>query len=63
MDSVDFAAVGEEVRELRERISAMGAVNLVAIEEYAELKERYDFLKAQTDDLWTSKNALIADID
>ena len=63
MDSVDFAAVGEEVRELRERISAMGAVNLVAIEEYAELKERYDFLKAQTDDLWASKNALIADID
>ena len=63
MDSTDFSAVESEVRELRERIGAMGAVNLVAIEEYAELKERYDFLKSQTDDLWTSKNALIADID
>ena len=63
MDSADFSAIGEEVRELREKISAMGAVNLVAIEEYAELKERYDFLKTQTDDLWTSKNALVADID
>lgn len=63
MDNADFSAVEAEVRELRERIAAMGAVNLVAIEEYAELKERYDFLKAQTDDLWASKNALIADID
>ena len=63
MDSADFSAVESEVRELRERIGAMGAVNLVAIEEYAELKERYDFLKSQTDDLWASKNALIADID
>ena len=63
MDSLDFAQVEDEVRQLRERISAMGAVNLVAIEEYAELKERYDFLKAQTDDLWTSKNSLVADID
>lgn len=63
MDSLDFAEIGEEVRQLRERISAMGAVNLVAIEEYAELKQRYDFLKGQTDDLWQSKNALIADID
>ena len=63
MDSTDFAPIEDEVRELRERINAMGAVNLVAIEEYAELKERYDFLKTQTDDLWASKNALVADID
>jgi len=63
MDETDFGKIDAEVRDLRERINAMGAVNLVAIEEYAELKERYDFLKAQTDDLWTSKNALVADID
>ncbi len=63
MDSTDFKAVEAEVRELREKIASMGAVNLVAIEEYAELKERYDFLKTQTDDLWTSKNALVTDID
>lgn len=63
MESIDFSPIEDEVRELRERINAMGAVNLVAIEEYAELKERYDFLKTQTDDLWASKNALVADID
>ncbi len=63
MDSTDFSLIDDEVRDLRERINAMGAVNLVAIEEYAELKERFDFLKSQTDDLWTSKNALVSDID
>ena len=63
MESTDFSPIEDEVSELRERINAMGAVNLVAIEEYAELKERYDFLKTQTDDLWASKNALVADID
>ena len=63
MEAADFGAIEAEVRELREKIASMGAVNLVAIEEYAELKERYDFLKAQTDDLWTSKNSLVADID
>ena len=63
MESTDFSPIEDEVRELRERINAMGAVNLVAIEEYAEFKERYDFLKTQTDDLWASKNALVADID
>ena len=63
MESTDFSPIEDEVRELRERINAMGAVNLVAIEEYAELKERYDFLKTQTDDLWASKNDLVADID
>ncbi len=63
MDTKDFAEIDAEVRELRDKIGAMGAVNLVAIEEYAELKERYDFLKSQTDDLWASKNELIASID
>jgi len=63
MDSLDFTPVEAEVRELREKIGSMGAVNLVAIEEYAELKERYDFLKTQTDDLWASKNQLVASID
>ena len=63
MDSIDFGAIAEEIKDLRDRINAMGAVNLVAIEEYSELKERYDFLKSQTDDLWNSKNALVADID
>ena len=63
METLDFAVFENEVKELRDKISAMGSVNLVAIEEYAELKERYDFLTAQSDDLWKSKNELVAAID
>ncbi len=61
--SVDWGAIKAEIEALRQRLSAMGAVNLVAIEEYVELKQRYDFLKAQNDDLTTSKASLLAMID
>ena len=41
----------------------MGAVNLVAIDEYAELRQRYDFLRTQNDDLTNAKAALLKAID
>ncbi|MBU4310720.1 chromosome segregation protein SMC [bacterium] len=40
-----------KIRELREKIEALGLVNLVAIEEYKELEERYNFLTGQKKDL------------
>jgi chromosome segregation ATPase len=43
--------------------NGMGAVNLVAIEEYAELKQRHDFLANQVNDLTTSKAELLKAID
>lgn len=39
------------LRELREKMEAMGLVNLVAMEEYKELEERYNFLTGQKKDL------------
>lgn len=63
MDNTDWDEVAREVKYLRDRINSLGAVNLVAIEEYAELRERYDFLKSQSDDLWKSKEALLEAID
>ncbi|KJU82728.1 chromosome segregation protein SMC [Candidatus Magnetobacterium bavaricum] len=47
---------GEEdiVGELRRKIAEMGAVNMASIEEYEELKRRYDFLLAQQEDLLKS---------
>jgi len=43
---------------LRELIDRMGEVNLTAIKEYEELKERYDFLTSQRDDLLKSMEDL-----
>ena len=36
---------------VRSKIRAMGVINVKAVDEYRELKERYDFLTAQIDDL------------
>jgi chromosome segregation protein len=63
MDDTDWTAVKSEVDALRQRLGSMGAVNLVAIEEYAELKQRYDFLSNQVNDLTTAKGELIKAID
>ncbi len=45
--------------ELRTKLEAMGPVNLVAIEEYEELKERYSFLTKQENDLTEAKDQLL----
>ncbi|MCD8299129.1 MAG: chromosome segregation protein SMC [Opitutae bacterium] len=63
MDNTDWAPLAREVAELRERLLAMGAVNHTAIEEYGELRERFMFSKAQSDDLWSAKNELLKAID
>jgi chromosome segregation protein len=63
LDGTDWDAVKAEVDALRARMGGMGAVNLVAIEEYSELKQRHDFLKNQSDDLTNARIELIAAID
>jgi len=63
LERTDWAAVKSEVDALRQRVATMGAVNLVAIEEYSELKQRYEFLKGQWDDLTNAKAALLKAID
>ena len=47
-----------EIAELRTKLDAMGPVNLVAIEEYQELEERYNFLTKQEEDLVNAKQQL-----
>ncbi|MGK0456750.1 MAG: chromosome segregation protein, partial [Zhongshania aliphaticivorans] len=63
IDQVEWPTVEVEVSELKERISTMGPVNLDAIGEYTDLRERHEFLKAQSEDLWNAKNALVKSID
>jgi len=63
LDATNFDAIKTEADALRTRLNSMGAVNLVAIEEYAELKQRHDFLTAQSTDLTTAKADLLKAID
>jgi chromosome segregation protein len=54
----DFSSMSEELTCLKEKIERMGPVNLVAIDEHKELKERYDFLSTQQQDLVDAKESL-----
>ncbi len=63
LESTDWTSTKAEVDALRQRLNSMGAVNLVAIEEYAELKQRHDFLQNQVNDLTTAKSELVKAID
>lgn len=49
----------ERITSLKKRISAIGSVNVGAIEEYQETKEKYAFLDNQRQDLISSKEELL----
>lgn len=52
-----------EIDEIRERIREMGAVNPNAIEDYTRVRERYDHLTMQREDLIAAGNDLQVVID
>ncbi len=51
--------VEETTARLREKIERLGPVNMMAIEEFDDLDERYDFLTAQRKDLVESIDATV----
>ena len=56
----------KEARELRQKIKALGDVNVGAIKEYAQVSERYEFLIEQRKDILEATDSLteiIADMD
>ncbi len=55
----DADALEGRIADLKARLDSMGAVNLVAIEEYQEHEQRHTFLVQQQDDLVKSKDQLI----
>jgi chromosome segregation protein len=57
--STDWNAVAEQVTALQRRLDEMGPVNLVAIEEYEETEQRFQFLSTQYDDLVKAKEQLM----
>ncbi len=54
----DEAQSARRLRELKSKIKALGSVNVSAIEEYAEVSERYEFLTAQVADVEKSRTEL-----
>ena len=61
----DIKSANKRLAELKRRIKELGSVNVAAIEEYKEVSERYEFMKAQLDDIEKSKrelNSLIGDL-
>jgi chromosome segregation protein len=66
LDSEALAVEEEETRTMRQRLEAMGPVNLMALEEYNEVAQRHSFLEAQRTDLLESidnTQASIREID
>jgi len=50
-EEAELAAMGEEIRVVREKIARIGNVNLEAVSELEAVEERYIHLKEQRDDL------------
>ena len=57
-ETADWDAVAKQVRSLQQTVDAIGPVNLVAIEEYEETEQRFQFLTGQHDDLVRAKDEL-----
>ncbi len=60
--AIDWERIDAMVRELDQRLDAMGPVNLDAIQEYDELEQRHAFLEKQNQDLTTAKAELLETI-
>jgi len=50
--------VARQVSKLRNKIEGLGAINMIAIEEYDELMERLEFITAQREEVFNSINLL-----
>ncbi len=57
--ATDWNAVAQQIEALQKRLDEIGPVNLVAIEEYEETEQRYQFLSKQHDDLVQAKTQLL----
>jgi len=54
-----ISAANKRLVEIRGAIKALGTVNLSAIEEYEEIRKEYIFLKAQIEDVETSRDGML----
>lgn len=62
-EDIEIESAKEEVIQLRQAISRLGNVNLDAPNEYKEVKERFDFMTSQKEDLEKASQQILAAID
>ncbi|MBI3306255.1 MAG: chromosome segregation protein SMC [Candidatus Omnitrophica bacterium] len=58
-EDLTLESLNQQIDALRQKVEGLGTVNLLAIEEYDELKQRYDFLSTQKKDLEDSRESLL----
>lgn len=56
---LDKTLAKQEVEQLKRQIANLGTINLLAIEEYEKVNERFDFLTIQKTDLDVAKDELL----
>ena len=59
MEYASLAALRAQVAEVRGKMRALGSVNVGAVEEYQEVRGRYESLKAQVEDVEESRDRLV----
>ncbi len=62
-EKINLTEANREIASLKSKIKALGNINIDAIEEYKNVKERFDFLTEQTQDLEKAKAELEGLID
>ncbi len=62
-EEINLTEANREIAGLKSKIKALGNINIDAIEEYKNVKERFDFLTEQTQDLEKAKAELEGLID
>jgi len=58
-EEVDAQALSPRLHQLRTQVAAIGQIDQAVVDEHKEIKERFDFLTAQVEDLHKTKESLL----
>ena len=59
----DVEELRNKINKIKERLQKIGPINPMAMEAYEEIKERYDFITSEKEDLLHAKKSLMLTID
>ena len=63
VEELNYKECSDKMRNLNNKLKDFETVNLLAVEEFEELDKKYQFIKAQKEDLEESKKSLLQIID